>query len=69
MSAQSPNASIDKAINKLLKDAEGEITPGEESQIKVKALVLKVAMDWEKLKRNIRENDDEGSEFGNRQDD
>lgn len=68
MSAQSPNASIDKAINKLLKDTEGDIAPDKETQIKVKAEVLKVAMAWEKLKRNIRDGEDEGSEFGAQRD-
>lgn len=62
----SPNAAIDKAITKLLKDTEGDIAPEKETGIKVKAEVLKVAMAWEKLKRNISENDNEGSEFGQR---
>lgn len=60
----SPNKQIDAAIKKLLKDCEGAITPEQESQIKVKAEVLKVAMNWEKVKHNIIEKDGEGSEWG-----
>lgn len=59
----SPNAAIDKAVTKLLKECDGEIAVENESGIKVKAEVLKVAMAWEKLKHGIREKADEGTEW------
>lgn len=60
----SVNATIDKAVSKLLKQCDGEITVDQESGIKVKTEVLKVAMAWEKLKHGIREKADEGTEWG-----
>lgn len=62
--SQSPNASIDAAIKKLMKDCEGELSTERESSIKTKVEVLKAAMTWEKLKHNIKDKDAEGTEWG-----
>ena len=64
MSEKSPNKSIDDAIKKLMKDCEGDISTEQESRLKVKVEVLKVAMTWEKLKHNIVDKDAEGTEWG-----
>ena len=47
----SPNKSIDKAIKKMLKDAEKEPM---DMQVKI----VNCAVNWEKCKHNIREPDD-----------
>lgn len=59
-----PNADIDKALKKLLKECDGEIAAEKESGIKTKVEVLKAAMTWEKLKHNIKDKNDEGNEWG-----
>jgi hypothetical protein len=60
----SPNARIDKAIDKLLGECEGGITADKESRIKTQVEVLKAAMTWEKLKHGIRDKESEGTEWG-----
>ncbi len=60
----SPNKQIDKAVAKLLKDCEGDITADKETGIKVRAEVLKVAITWEKIKHGINLKDGEGTEWG-----
>lgn len=62
--SQSPNAAIDAAIKKLMKDCEGELSPERESSIKTKVEVLKAAMTWEKLKHGIKDKNEEGSNWG-----
>ena len=60
----SPNSSIDKALAALLKACDGDIPAEKESGMKVKVEVLKAAMTWEKLKHNIKDKNDEGTEWG-----
>lgn len=57
---------IDRAMIDLLKACEGEIKPEAAESLKVKADILKTAMAWEKIKHNIREKDNEGTEWGNK---
>ena len=64
MSEKSPNKAIDDAIKKLMKDCEGSISTEQELSLKVKVEVLKAAMTWEKLKHNIRDKDEEGTNWG-----
>lgn len=61
---KSPNASIDAAIKKLMKDCDGNISAEQESGMKVRVEVIKAAMTWEKLKHNIKDKDGEGAEWG-----
>ena len=51
MSDDSPNAAIDKAIKKLLKDMEGQ-------PIDVQVKVVNSAVGWEKCKHMIADKDD-----------
>ena len=60
----SPNARIDKAIDKLLAECESGISVEKESRIKTQVEVLKAAMTWEKLKHGIRDKESEGTEWG-----
>lgn len=64
MSEKTPNASIDAAIKKLMKDCDGPLSAEQELGIKVKVEVIKAAMTWEKLKHNIVDKDAEGTEWG-----
>lgn len=57
---KSPNVALDKAIKDLLKSVEGSIKVEDEAGIKVKALVIKTAIDWEKAKKQIQDSDDDG---------
>lgn len=62
--AKSPNAAIDAAIKKLMKDCDGPIGPEMESGMKVKVEVIKAAMTWEKLKHGIQDKEGEGANWG-----
>ncbi len=60
----SPNKAIDSAIKKLMAECEGKITPEQESGLKAKVEVLKLAVGWEKVKYNIKDKDAEGTQWG-----
>lgn len=62
--SKSPNTKIDAALKRLLDDCEKDIPSDKESSIKTKVEVLKAAMTWEKLKHNIKDKNDEGTEWG-----
>lgn len=64
MSEKTPNAEIDKALKKLLKECEGDIATEKAEGMKIKVEVLKAAMSWEKVKNNIKDKDAEGTEWG-----
>jgi hypothetical protein len=66
--AASPNARIDKAVDKLLHACEGDIDVEKESGLKVKVEILKAAMTWEKLKHGIRDKEQEGTNWGDNAD-
>lgn len=49
---KSPNADIDKAIKQLMRDMDTD------APIDVKAKIITVAINWEKVKHHISENGD-----------
>ena len=50
---KSPNPAIDKAIKKLMAEMDSQTASPDE--LKSKATVIKIAIDWEKAKHNIKD--------------
>ena len=52
---KSPNKEIDKSIKDLMKEIKGEIIP---ENVTAKVRVLQIAIQWEKVKHHIRDQEE-----------